>query len=383
MKKEVIKYILFFVIIFVLSCFVNAQPGVWLSPDSRIVYRDPAGGGSELIERINNYAFMGEQIYWEVLVYDENGIDTVSDVRVVLSEIGQEPGGGSVEVGCDASGSNAWIGHTVWLEGRSFTSFDSNTMRWYSCSLSVENYNPDTDEGMHGEFWIMVEVEDLNGNLNTYDENERWFLNPIITVTISDELSFEGEEVIPGTRVYSDTILVSNNAEDGSGVMLDMRISGTNFYDSTSSSAACPTSNRIRLNSGGSGLNIINNASEVVVSGDQVECDSDGDLSDESSMDYFCYYASNGGYSSWNDVNRRDSEGYVGIPYETGNKADRVPIVTSSNVFNRVRLGNRYYFASNLLSPGSDIAITFRLIVPKPCSGNYDSGTLYFWGEAV
>jgi hypothetical protein len=29
------------------------------------------------------------------------------------------------------------------------------------------------------------------------------------------------------------------------------------------------------------------------------------------------------------------------------------------------------------------MSLTFRLNVPEPCNGNFNSGHIYFWGEAV
>src|SRR3989338_1108343 len=81
--------------------------------------------------------------------------------------------------------------------------------------------------------------------MGTMDENEYWFLNPVIALSVDGDLAFE--DVRPGTDSYSDTILVGNDADDGSGVMLDMFISGTDFYDSSSSGAACPTTNQLAL----------------------------------------------------------------------------------------------------------------------------------------
>ena len=49
-------------------------PLIWMNPDSRLLLRNPATGGTELIERVNNYAFEGEQIVWEVLVWIRLGL---------------------------------------------------------------------------------------------------------------------------------------------------------------------------------------------------------------------------------------------------------------------------------------------------------------------
>ena len=42
-------------------------------------------------------------------------------------------------------------------------------------------------------------------------------------------------------------------------------------------------------------------------------------------------------------------------------------------------LGN----TGNVLTPGSEMALTFRLDLPVPCNGDFDTGSIYFWGEAI
>ena len=37
----------------------------------------------------------------------------------------------------------------------------------------------------------------------------------------------------------------------------------------------------------------------------------------------------------------------------------------------------------NALSPGSEMALTFRLSMPEPCVGDFSEGQIYFWGEAI
>ncbi len=41
------------------------------------------------------------------------------------------------------------------------------------------------------------------------------------------------------------------------------------------------------------------------------------------------------------------------------------------------------YYLGNVLSPGAEIALTFRLALPEPCNGDFDSGSIFFWGEAI
>jgi hypothetical protein len=217
-------------------------------------------------------------------------------------------------------------------------------MDFFECTLTVE-----TPESMYGEYWVTVEAQDGTGLLGTMDENEFWFFNPVIALSIEGDLTFD--EVRPGTDAYSDTLLVGNDADDGSGVMLDMFISGTDFYDSSSSGARCPTTNQLALSN-------------------------------------FRYFATNGAYSTANDLQEdavdgdrnRDIEGYVNIDYGIGwNNPD--PFYVNTEILQQAKVGP--YYTANLLAPGAEMALTFKLSLPEPCNGDFDTGSIFFWGEAV
>ena len=344
-------------------------PQIWMC-DSRIVFDDQTEPGryrpgpevidpssytifgKPLDERINNYAFEGEQIVWNVLVFDKNGVEKIEDV---FATIGDSQGAGNdIEVNCILDqvvndqtripeSCNARI-----LE-EELTSFTDNVAAFYTCILTVE-----TPLSMYGEYWITVEATDLDGLSGTMDENEYWFLNPVVALSVDGDLTFE--DVRPGTSAYSDTILVGNDADDGSGVMLDMFISGTDFYDSSSSGAKCPVSNQLELRN-------------------------------------FRYFATNGAYSTLGDDENgvrgqgpiddrdRDAEGYVNIGYGIGFN-DPTPFYDGFEILQDQQVSGIYY-AANLLAPGAEMAVTFRLDLPEPCNGDFDTGSIYFWGEAI
>ncbi|MFH1290453.1 MAG: hypothetical protein ABIH92_03530, partial [Nanoarchaeota archaeon] len=162
------------------------------------------------------------------LVMDKNGIDKVIDV---YATIGSSQGSGNdIEVNCQRIG---WQGEEEFdacnariLEEE--VEWDPLLMDFYSCTLTVE-----TSDSMYGEYWVTVEAEDYDGLFGTMDENEYWFFNPIIALSIDGDLTFE--DVRPGASAYSSTLLVGNDADAGSGVMMDMFVTGTDFYDSSSS----------------------------------------------------------------------------------------------------------------------------------------------------
>ncbi|MDD5331396.1 MAG: hypothetical protein PHE43_01055 [Candidatus Nanoarchaeia archaeon] len=323
-------------------------PEIWMC-DGRAVYDDNIepgrNGAPSLSERLNNYAFEGEQLEYDVLVLDKNGINKIEDVYMT---IGTSQGtGNDIEVNCVLnelgpevdSSCNAYIGEEK-VEAKNFDNWNQ-IAAMYTCTLTVE-----TPESMYGEYWVTAEVTDLDGLQNSVDENEYWFFNPVIALTVEGELAFEN--VRPGTNSYSETLLVGNDADEGSGVTLDMYISGTNFYDSSSSGAMCPTSNVLEL-------------------------------------DNFAYYAVNGAYttatvSGVNPAWDPDDEGYVGIP--EGNTINQAKEIVGTEFFGDA--GSSYNnWRGNTLTPGAEMALTFRLALPEPCNGDFDTGTIYFWGEAI
>lgn len=327
------------------------EPLVWAC-DSRVVLDDAtepgrfSGPGDPLLERINNYAFEGEQIVWDILVMDKNGIEKIVDVYGTVGDV--QGAGNPIEVNCQRTTGPSQISDScnARILEEKITTFDADTMDYYKCTLTVE-----TPVSMQGEHWITVEAVDLDDLSGIMAENEYWFLNPIIGLAVSGDLVFD-DGVRPGTDSYSETILVENNAEMGSGVMMDMFITGTDFYDSTSSGAACPTTNQLGLES-------------------------------------FRYFATNGAYSTRDDfainnagsVTRTvDAEGYVNIEYGIGFN-NPSPFYDDAEILQAQPVGP--YWTANVLAPGAEMALTFKLSLPEPCNGDFDTGSINFWGEAI
>ena len=333
-------------------------PNIWMC-DSRAVLDDNtepgrvSGPGTTLTERQNNYAFEGESISYKVLVKDKNGIQKISDVFGTLGSV--QGAGNDIEVNCVEDLSPPVVGPGVTNAGiydacnarileEQVTTFDADTMRYYDCTLTVE-----TAASHAGEHWFTVEAMDLDGLSSTVDENEYWFFNPVIGLDVTGDLTFS--DVRPGTQSYSDTLLVENAAEDGSGVRMDMFISGTDFYDSASSGAACPTTNQL-------------------------------------SLGQFAYFATSGAYSSEDDVRADgtvsvdpEGENYVPIGYATGFN-NPTPFYNGFEIIQTTTTATDYS-DGNVLTPGAEIAMTFRLDLPEPCNGDFDTGSINFWGEAI
>lgn len=338
----------------------ETPPSIHIDPNSRLVIDDPATGETELTERMENYAFEGEKIITEVLVIDCNGKDKIMDVFGYANRTVPDAGFPSIEVNCGATQRTdppSSIGVTNC--GESCCSdpdeFDPTIMEWYRCELTVES-----SQSMHGQYWLGFGAIDMDGLQTTINEVESWFLNPVLALQVIGDINFG--TLRPGQRATDNTpILIKNKAENGSGVLMDMYVSGNDFYDPTNSGARCPTSNVLRLNTGGS-------------LEEQFRCGGDN----------FCYYASSGAYTTNNDVNRRDLSGYVGVPYETEDPDNRAPIISSTNPADWIILDGVTHYKGNMLTPGAGISMTFRLDMPLPCNGHFTGGNgFYFWGQAV
>jgi hypothetical protein len=248
----------------------------------------------------------------------------------------------------------------------------------YRCTFTVE-----TPDSMYGEYWLTVEAIAEDGSA-TMDENEFWFLNPTIALSVDGDLTFE--DVRPGTVSYSNTLLVGNDADDGSGVLMDMFISGTDFYDLSSSGARCPNTNQLKLsqnlrNDASLGANT---ATSVAHAATTCSAGTTG-LTSDTDSDHICYYATNGAYNTCNGagtVENADAECYKPIVYgdhftrDFYNDAE----IIENDLFS---INGILYDAGNVLTPGSEIALTFKLGLPEPCVGNFDSGDIFFWGEAI
>ncbi len=372
-------------------------PMIWQC-DHRVVLEDcveagrttdcsDSGHGDELAERLHNYAFEGEQIKWKVLVMDKNKIEQIQEVAVTLGST--QGTGNDVEVECARiephsesieESCNARIGE----ERLQF--FDPNTMGYYKCIFTVE-----TPESNQGEYYITTEVISEDGEA-TMDENEFWFLNPIVGITVDGTPEFLN--VRPGSTAYSNTILVGNDAEAGSGVMLDMFVSGTDFYDPDFSGALCPRSNRLKLSQD---FRSQANLGPNTVFGSQMNnrCDIDEWINNPSEIgrdnhDHLCYYATSGAYGTA-DGPRADTEGYVPIVYSDQFTRDfyNDAEIIQNGLFGDLNLAGpgtppqEFYHSGNVLSPGSEIALNFKLGLPEPCVGNFNDGSIYFWGEAI
>lgn len=318
-------------------------PLVFLNMDGgRTLFNDPYGmyANGDITTRANNYAFTGEQIVWEVLVWDKNGKQKITDVYSGWIDQTNGPMPPEMESNClegtqlspESDLSDAGYPNVrAPGEEQDVETFDPNTMVIYECALTIE-------QTCHGQKWMGVAVIDLDGLDGDMQEAESWFCNPVLDLTVSGSLSFG--LLGPGMKAAK-TVSVQNSAEAGSGANLVLSVSATDFYDNTHSGAACPTSN------------VLNHQG------------------DQTNFETGLWYTAEQG------VNQR---GPKRMPTGTDDITLSDPIFSTSTQANQWRK-----WANPLvpMSPGSEASMTFHLGLPIPCNGQFTTGSIYLYGLAI
>lgn len=311
-----------------------------------------SGDDEELFERNANYIFTGERYQVDVVVFDKNKIQ---DVVVDLTLNGVQ---NDYEVNCVPIDSRqvVFADCNARIDEESITRFDSTTMKAYQCTLTAPLIT--------GEYTMSVEAErdSVSGSI---DEFARWFFNPSISVSLGGSSLNFGSNIRPGTSSYSNTVQLTNTGEGG--VVLDLFITGKDWQPTSGNLGRClhPTT--------GQYVNYL-------------------------PLEAFSYYAENGAYSTrddeetdnnnYNPALTRDSdvEGYVNINpllnqgFEENMFDEAEVIQAGGDVF-----GTEGYRANLLYSGTTGVSMTFRLNLPEPCYGSFESGSGGFtiWAEAV
>jgi len=347
---------------------------------------------NSLFERNQQYLFDGERYEVDVLVFDKNKIDDVT-VDLVME-------GATICICINDSGSCV-------LNCTTYDDFSGNCYKdnvdFDKCNVRIGEETPNEtalngmiqgyrcffdvldSQTMYGLATMSVFAENgLTLNDGTYAEVARWFLNPIISLNVEGNLIFEtlaGDPVRPGTAAYS-TVYVENKAEGG--VLLDMFITGKNWPSAnTNPLARCYEP---------STTNLVNYLP----------------------LEVFSYYTENGAYDTRGDLENDDNtysalvqrnvdtEGYVNIHrhINTGFEEamfDEAEILQANAVeILGDSIGNDdwicdntekcIYHANLLYSNSPGMSITFKLELPEPCYGDFESpsgGGFFIWGEAI
>jgi len=192
----------------------------------------------------------------------------------------------------------------------------------YFCTLTTKSRDKE-----YGQFDINTKAELITGDISEINIEHWLFFNPVIALSIDGDIIFDS--VRTGTDAYSSTLLVGNDADDSSGVPINLYISGTNLTDS----------------------------SKI---GENLNCPGGIKPSDIS------YFASNGARSTKYDP-RADNEGYI-------------PLTENMQM---VILNSKLDPKADTLYPGAEMPITFRIRAPQNCIGGFDEGYVTFSANPI
>lgn len=313
-----------------------------------------------MTERNQHYLFDGERYQVDVLVFDKNKIDDISVDLEVAGEIGSD----SFTENCQPTTVDI-VDCNVRIDEEHIIIFDSDTMQAYTCTVDILD-----SEHMYGlgEMSVIATsgLTDLEG---VTEEVARWFLNPIISLSVDGELDFS--DVRPGTASYS-SVLLENTAEGG--VLLDMFITGKDWP--------------------GADTNPLARCNDV----DPNTQATTGTLVNYLPLGAFRYYAENGAYSTRDDAGtdfntydstvdrNKDAEGYVNIHRQLNAGFEEL-FFDEAEILQAGTTINGFGYSANVLYPGSaGMSVTMRLELPEPCYGDFESatdGSIFFWGEAI
>ena len=275
------------------------------------------------------------------------------DVELVLEQDGDD-----ITINCvEISHFEGFDDCNARIDEESITEYNKDTMQAYQCGITILD-----SEHMQGDVWMTVRAcdnEAQGGECGEYDEIQPWFVNPIIELGLDGSLDFE--DVRPGTASYS-TISVENEAEGG--VLLDMFITGKNW-------PAADT--------------------------DLGRCSDGGTLVNYLPLSAFRYYAEAGAYSTRDDLEHDlglyssvtrnvDAEGYVNINQQLNAGFEEAMFNDAEIIQEAAINGGDLGYMANVLSPGEVMGITFRLMMPEPCYGQFESeedGSIFIWAEAI
>jgi len=274
--------------------------------------------------------------------------------------LGSSPGDDDFTINCVPISGSCFADCNARIDEEKITEFDSDTMKWYRCSITALD-----SESMEGPYWLTVQADDGN-DIGVYDEMTPLFINPYIQLNVDGELDFS--DVRPGTSSYSQIVL-ENDAEGG--VALDMFITGKDWPAADYDLGRC-----------------------MGLDGEGVET---GDLENYLSLGAFRYYAENGAHSTRDDAgtdtgyssvkrDNTDSEGYININKQINAGFEEAMFDDAEILQAGGPVVSNKGYRANILYPRSVMALTFRLDLPEPCYGNFESatdGSIFIWAEAI
>jgi len=289
--------------------------------------------------RFGQYAFTGEEMYFEIIVRDYLGWENIGFVKMQV--------GGNEEVLCNPIA-------TTETECNGLGTLDIFTDRTFKCELTVEPQWYDETE-------IMFTVYDVNGKETSGTHKETWFFNPAISIGVetNDEGPIAFEQGGPGDYVHSLNRVQIRNTGEG-GVNLWIFLAGTDLYGI--GAAKCPTTNKIDI--------------------EQM---------------FFRAWSGTQQTPSENPWGNSEFDGWVPMgEYDENAPCDAACWFNTPQVEVGGPMDPRAFVTcyggkpipgwtptDNILTNGGLMEVEFKLHYPTPCIGTFSSGQIFVFGKAI
>lgn len=307
-----------------------------------------------LVPERQNYMFTGETLTYYIAVYDKDTSEDISKVQLLVDGTGI---GSCLEkdlikdyMDCNQKSRNDAIDYVnahFALEP-TYDSGNQKSYKFYACNLIAQSSWTEQKA---------VQIKVVDGELDACKDN------PNIVISIwSDYINFNPQlalnlvggpvdfgSVVPESMAISNTVYLANDAESGSGAVMDMYIASDDYFtDPNNPNAICDDGNGIKY-------------------------------------DRFSYYATKGSINSGSNNNTfaglstqescsAAADEFTTLPSYSGNIKDMCRIINSES-------------ESSLLTEGSEMSLTFKLNLTslgrEQCQGNFDEGQFHFVGRVV
>ena len=305
-----------------------------------------------------NYLFTSETLDYYVLVEDGNGVDDISTVQLTVDGV---PVGVCAPV--NLSDNNVCQNNGVNEAAFGIDSFNGTNMETYICRVIVQSQW--TDETFIG--FKATDGDEPNTLCQpatvTSQETDLINFNPELALTLTGGAINFGT-VEPGSTTFSNTVYLGNDAEDGSGVLMDMYIASDDYFtDPSNPLALC-----------GAGNGIPYTAFSYYATKGSINSGTNGDSDSWYGL----------GDGNWNEACSANEDEFTELPSYSGDIQDMCRIINNADANTGSYQGDVAASATaGLLSQGAEMSLTFKLDVPTPCIGSFTDGSFRFVGRVV
>ena len=294
----------------------------------------------QLTER-GNYVFEGETLTYYVIVEDKNGDDDIEDVDLLL-EGALDGDCGTVAIPTTGFPTEypTWAQYAAAKFG---VTWNEDTMDLYRCQIIVDDL-VDYDVLIS----IQAEDEECSGSGATVEDKEYMDFNQEVDINLDGTVSFA--QAVPGSTALSSIVQVENSGD----TKLDTYIAASTYFTDPTDpdEAICPT---------GAGIHHSNFAYQARI----------GSINSGLNNNAFPGLGDNSGLCS------ARADEFTALPSFVGNpNGDDAQISYMCRIINFAR-------TASFLSPGDEMSLQFKLSVPNPCKGNYQTGNFYVVGRVI